>query len=139
VRATKGRAADPQAHRLYLLARHLLERFGRDDTTKAIEYLKQAGRLRLNPPIDDVMPTNRLGDWYVNSFSDGRNQLALCVGERTLLPVFLSPPGFRGRLIPAVRWLLETLNIASEIIESELVAMGAWRLAVRGTVRSLDR
>jgi hypothetical protein len=53
VRATKGRATDPQAHRLYLLAWHLLERFGRDDTAKTIEYLKQAGRLRLNPPIDD--------------------------------------------------------------------------------------
>jgi hypothetical protein len=71
-----------------------------------------------------MMPTNRLGDWYVNSFSDGRNQQALCVSERTLLPVLLSLPGFQGRLIPAVRWLLEPLNIASEIIESELVAMG---------------
>ena len=39
MRATKGRATDPQAHRLYLLARHLLERFGCDDAAKAIEYL----------------------------------------------------------------------------------------------------
>ena len=40
--AAKGRGTDPEAHRLYLLARHLLDRCTREDTAKAIEYLKQA-------------------------------------------------------------------------------------------------
>ena len=40
--AAKGRGADPEAHRLYLLARHLSGRFGREDTAKATEYLKLA-------------------------------------------------------------------------------------------------
>jgi serine/threonine protein kinase/tetratricopeptide (TPR) repeat protein len=41
-KAAKGRATDPEAHRLYLLARHLIDRFTREDLAKAIEYLKQA-------------------------------------------------------------------------------------------------
>ena len=41
-RATRGRGSDPEAHRLYLLGRHLNDRFTREDTAKGIEYLKQA-------------------------------------------------------------------------------------------------
>jgi tetratricopeptide (TPR) repeat protein len=40
--AAKGRGADPEAHRLYLLARHLADRSTREDTATAIEYLKEA-------------------------------------------------------------------------------------------------
>ncbi|MGE5179831.1 MAG: protein kinase domain-containing protein [Bacteroidota bacterium] len=41
-RAAKGRGTDPEAHRLYLLARHLIGRATREDVAKAIEYLEQA-------------------------------------------------------------------------------------------------
>ena len=40
--ATKGRTDDPEAHRLFLLSRHLRERIRPDETAKAIEYLEQA-------------------------------------------------------------------------------------------------
>ncbi|MEO7761682.1 MAG: tetratricopeptide repeat protein [Casimicrobiaceae bacterium] len=40
--AVKGRATDPEAHRLYLQARHFLERRTRDESTKAIGHLEQA-------------------------------------------------------------------------------------------------
>lgn len=40
--ATRGRTSDPEAHRIYLQARHLLDRRNRDDTTKGIEYLERA-------------------------------------------------------------------------------------------------
>ncbi|HEU5311491.1 MAG TPA: protein kinase, partial [Candidatus Eisenbacteria bacterium] len=40
--AVKGRGVDPEAHRIYLLARHLLDRDSREDTAKAIGYLKEA-------------------------------------------------------------------------------------------------
>ena len=40
--AVKGRTSDPEAHRLYLQARHFLDRNTRDDTAKGINYLKQA-------------------------------------------------------------------------------------------------
>jgi serine/threonine protein kinase/tetratricopeptide (TPR) repeat protein len=40
--AVRGRATDPEAHRLYLLARHLGVRYTREDTAKAIGYLKEA-------------------------------------------------------------------------------------------------
>jgi eukaryotic-like serine/threonine-protein kinase len=41
-KAAKGRATDPEAHRLYLLGRYLLDRGTRDETSKAIGYLGQA-------------------------------------------------------------------------------------------------
>ncbi len=40
--AAKGRGTDPEAHRLYLLARHLANRLTREDMSSAIGYLKQA-------------------------------------------------------------------------------------------------
>jgi serine/threonine protein kinase/predicted Zn-dependent protease len=40
--AVRGRGTDPEAHRLYMVARHLLGRNTRDDTAKAIEYLNQS-------------------------------------------------------------------------------------------------
>jgi tetratricopeptide (TPR) repeat protein len=46
-RAAKGRGTSPEAHRLYLQARHLNERRAREDTSKGIDYLKQA--LELDP------------------------------------------------------------------------------------------
>jgi serine/threonine protein kinase/tetratricopeptide (TPR) repeat protein len=46
-RAAKGRGTDPEAHRLYLMARYLLDRMTRQDTEAAIQYLKQA--LALDP------------------------------------------------------------------------------------------
>jgi TolB-like protein/Tfp pilus assembly protein PilF len=45
--AVKGRATDPEAHRLYLQARHFIDRDNRDDTANGIGYLKQA--LALDP------------------------------------------------------------------------------------------
>ena len=41
-RAAKGRGTDPEAHRLFLLARHLLGRFAREETASAIGHLKEA-------------------------------------------------------------------------------------------------
>ena len=47
VRAAKGRTSDPEAHRLYLLGRYLVDRWTREDMAKAIEHLKSA--LALDP------------------------------------------------------------------------------------------
>jgi len=41
-RAAKGRGTDPEAHRMYLMARHMNNQFTPEETAKAIEYLKQA-------------------------------------------------------------------------------------------------
>src|SRR5262249_42296245 len=40
--AARGRATQPEAHRLFMLARHLLDRRTREDTSRAIGYLEQA-------------------------------------------------------------------------------------------------
>jgi len=45
--AVKGRGVNPEAHRLYLQARHQLSRMAPEDTAKAIEYLDEA--LMLDP------------------------------------------------------------------------------------------
>jgi TolB-like protein/Tfp pilus assembly protein PilF len=45
--AVKGRAANPEAHRLMLLGRYLIDRTTQDDTLKATEYFRQA--LELDP------------------------------------------------------------------------------------------
>src|SRR6185436_17994944 len=46
-RAMKGRGTHPEAHRLYLRARHLLDLGSREGQAKAIEYLQQA--LEIDP------------------------------------------------------------------------------------------
>jgi serine/threonine protein kinase/tetratricopeptide (TPR) repeat protein len=48
-RAAEGRATDPEAHRLYLMARHFMDRGTHEGTTKAIEYLRLA--VDLDPPF----------------------------------------------------------------------------------------
>ncbi len=40
--AARGRGTDPEAHRLNLLARHLIDRTTREDLPRAIEYLREA-------------------------------------------------------------------------------------------------
>jgi TolB-like protein/Tfp pilus assembly protein PilF len=46
-KAIKGRATEPEAHRLMLLGRHLLERGNEADAVKAVEYFRQA--LEIDP------------------------------------------------------------------------------------------
>jgi TolB-like protein/Tfp pilus assembly protein PilF len=45
--AVKGRGIDPEAHRLYLQARHQLTRMAPDETARAIHYLEEA--LQIDP------------------------------------------------------------------------------------------
>ncbi len=41
-RAAKGRGTDPEAHRLHLLARHLIDRWNPEDLAQAVEHLNDA-------------------------------------------------------------------------------------------------
>ena len=41
-RAAKGRGTDPEAHRLLLLARHMMNQYSRDGLSKAVSYLQEA-------------------------------------------------------------------------------------------------
>jgi len=47
--AVKGRSTNPEAYRLFLQARHFIERLTPEDTTKGIRYLKEA--LALEPEL----------------------------------------------------------------------------------------
>jgi serine/threonine protein kinase/Tfp pilus assembly protein PilF len=66
-KAAKGRTTDSEAHRLYLLARHLVDRLTREDVAKAIEYLKQA--LDLDP--DFALGWSELGRAYARQAGFG--------------------------------------------------------------------
>jgi len=70
--AMKGRTTDPEAHRLYLQARHLVDRRTRDDTAKAIGYLQQA--LALDP--DFALAWAELGRAYATEAGSGWAPLA---------------------------------------------------------------
>ena len=65
--AVKGRKADPEAHRLYLFARYLIDRLIPEDTTKGIEHLKQA--LALDPEF--ALAWAELGRAYASEANFG--------------------------------------------------------------------
>src|SRR6185437_12563083 len=65
--AAKGRATDPEAHRLFLQARYLAERINRDDKAKAIGYLRQA--LELDPEF--ALAWTELGSAYSAEAGNG--------------------------------------------------------------------
>jgi TolB-like protein/Tfp pilus assembly protein PilF len=70
--AVKGRATDPEAHRLYLQARHFIDRYTREDTAKGIGYLKQA--LALEPEF--ALAWAELGRAYAREADQGWAPLA---------------------------------------------------------------
>lgn len=72
----KGRAADPEAHRLYLQGRHFNDRATREDTKKGIGYLKQA--LDLDPAF--ALAWAELGRAYANEV--GTNWTPVAEGYR---------------------------------------------------------
>jgi len=65
-KAAKGRGTDPEAHRLHLLAGHLIDRVTREDTARAIDYLKQA--IKRDPEfarawVELALAYSREADW----------------------------------------------------------------------------
>jgi len=75
--AAKGRGTSPEAHRLYLLARHLLDRFTEVDSKKAIEYLQQA--LSLDPEFAVAWAElggaySRMASWGWGPVAEGYEQ-----------------------------------------------------------------
>ena len=69
--AIRGRATDPEVHRLYLHARYLINRLTRDDTTKGISYLKRA--LERDPAF--ALAWAELGGAYAVEASSGWAQV----------------------------------------------------------------
>jgi TolB-like protein/class 3 adenylate cyclase/Tfp pilus assembly protein PilF len=65
--AIRGRATDPEVHRLYLHARYLIGRLTRDDATKGISYLKRA--LERDPTF--ALAWAELGEAYAAEANSG--------------------------------------------------------------------
>jgi hypothetical protein len=83
-------------------------------------------RLHATPGVDLEEPTTRLGDWYATLVYEGREQLVLCVSERSLLPVVI-PAREARTLVPrfqdALAELLVLLGVPAAEIERELADM----------------
>jgi len=65
--AVKGRGTDPEAYRLFLQARHFIERSTREDTAKGLGYLKEA--LALEPEF--ALAWTERGRAYANEANWG--------------------------------------------------------------------
>jgi len=75
-----------------------------------------------NPPASSTV----LGDWYANLLRIGKQQLILCVSERTLLPVVLPAVDAKmlaRRLPDAVSDVLEALGVPASAIDREMREM----------------
>jgi hypothetical protein len=86
---------------------------------------KLLGRLKC-APAEAGEVTTRLGDWYGNLFSVGRQQFAIFTSERSLLSVVLPVKEMRplpATLTAGLRWLLEDLAVPRERIDDELAQM----------------
>jgi hypothetical protein len=87
---------------------------------------KLLDRMRADPESDWPAPTTILGDWCANLLYVGKQQLILCVSERTLLPLVL--PATDAKLIPrrlptALFDVLVALGISPSAIDRELSEM----------------
>lgn len=70
--------------------------------------------------------TTRLGDWYGNLFSVGRQQFAMFTSDRSLLTVVLPVKEIRPlpiTLTDRLRWLLRELKVPTALINDELAQM----------------
>lgn len=66
-RAAKGRARNPEAHRLYLVGKHLINRLSREDLTRAIQILHEA--VALEPRF--ALAWSELGGAYLRAATWG--------------------------------------------------------------------
>jgi hypothetical protein len=83
---------------------------------------------RIGYPLSDVSvpPDTLLGDWYGNLLVARPSHLALCVSERTLLPVVVeakNPAMFRSRMVEATSQVLAAIGVTAQAIERECSAM----------------
>ena len=90
----------------------------------------QAVRRRLHLPreLPEAPPaTTARGDWYVNLFRIGRQQIIMATSEQSLLTVFLSARQLRESLLPnlqaAVFEVLIPLGVPAAAARAEVQAM----------------
>ena len=74
----------------------------------------------------DVLPTTRLGDWYVKPFDAGPRHLLLCTSERSLLSVVMPADDLSDlpeRLVTALVGVLHRLGAPQDAVVAEVDAM----------------
>jgi len=108
-------------------------------TRDLLEYVKaEVGR-------EATRPSNRLGDWYAKRLSTKRGKLAICVSERSLLPILVAATTDAGAFVlafrEAVRSVLRGIGaepqwVRREARENEQIALG--KTASRRVLGSLN-
>lgn len=85
-----------------------------------------ATRMKIALEPSEVSSTTRLGDWYANCFSVHRQQLILCVSEKTRLSVVMSAApyaNFPARFSIALEEVLKAIGVSDALIEAEIMEM----------------
>ena len=105
-------------------------------TQKLLKRLGVPKKVETSAP----MPTNVLGDWYANLLHIERQQLVLCMNERSLLVVLV--PAKDGKTLPArmrsaVLDLLKRIGVSDAAIEAEANAMREISIAPTASKRVL--
>lgn len=88
--------------------------------------------MRVDPEPDPPASTTILGDWYANLLYVGKQQLILCVSDKTLLPVVV--PAADAKLLPrrlpeALFDVLKVLGIPWSAIDREMKEMQEFTIA----------
>ena len=87
---------------------------------------KLLSRLKAKPGLDSTVATTLLGHWYANLIYIGRQQLILCVSEKSFLPVLLAAkdlPTMPTRLLNGAAWMLTKIGVPELAMQHELAAM----------------
>src|SRR2546425_5817545 len=95
--------------------------------------------LARHPRDDAAVSTTRLGDWYGHLYFTRQGRFALCVNERTLLPVVVparAPSGLLVRVRASILTLLERIGVSQASITAEADAM-AWIVVAATQNRSV--
>jgi hypothetical protein len=90
-------------------------------------------RLKLRPDLSPAQTTTQLGDWYANLLHHRRQQLILCVSEKSLLHVLLPAKGTesaRVRLVAGVGGMLRAIGIPESVVQAEISAMAEAALSI---------
>ena len=94
--------------------------------------LNLASKMKTTLSLNESSSTTLLGDWYANCFSVHRQQMILCVSEKTRLSVVMNAApysDFPNRFPLALQDVLRAIGIPEEMIELEIREMRELSLA----------
>src|SRR6516225_1318613 len=120
--AAKGRATDPEAHRLLLQARYFAERLTREDTARSIGYLKEA--LALEPELAEGHAA--LGGIQMTHDRDWRGAEASCRRALALAPGSVLVLRRAAIVMGTLGHLDEAIDLNQRALAQDPLSVGAY-------------